>query len=79
VKARLTPLGYPRDDAHPMFVPHLTLARFRAPTDLRRLGAELGADPVGPAWRVEEIVLYESELRPEGARHTARARIPVGR
>jgi 2'-5' RNA ligase len=79
VEARLTPIGYPRDDEHPTFVPHLTLARFREPTDLRKLGAALGADPVGPAWDVDEIVLYESELRPEGARHTARARFSVGR
>jgi 2'-5' RNA ligase len=79
VQARLTPIGYPRDRAHPVFVPHLTLARFREPTDLRRLAADFGTDPVGAAWQVEQIVLYESELRAEGARHTARARVSVGR
>jgi 2'-5' RNA ligase len=79
VEARLTPIGHPRDGAHPVFVPHLTLARFREPTDLRPLAAEFGPDQVGAAWPVEEIVLYESELRAEGARHTARARFSVGR
>ncbi|MDQ1478129.1 MAG: 2,3-cyclic 3-phosphodiesterase [Actinomycetota bacterium] len=77
VEARLTPIGYGRDDRQPVFVPHLTLARFREPTDLRRLAAEFGPDPVGPSWEVEEMVLYESELRPEGARHTARTRVSV--
>jgi 2'-5' RNA ligase len=79
VEARLAPIGCERDDAHPVFVPHMTLARFREPTDLRRLVAQFGPDPVGPAWDVEEIVLYESELRPEGARHRARTRVSVGR
>jgi 2'-5' RNA ligase len=79
VAARLTPIGYERDDRQPNFVPHLTLARFREPIDLRPLCTALGPDPVGTEWDVEEIVLYESELLPEGARHTARARVPVGR
>jgi RNA 2',3'-cyclic 3'-phosphodiesterase len=73
VQARLAPLGYGRDRAPEEFVPHLTLARFREPTDLRKLGAVMGPEPVGPSWRAEEIVLYESVLRPQGARHVARA------
>jgi 2'-5' RNA ligase len=79
VEARLAPVGYERDDRGPRFVPHLTLARFREPIDLRPLCTALGPDPVGTEWEVEEIVLYESELRPDGARHTARTRVPVGR
>lgn len=79
VEARLAPIGYERDDRGPKFVPHLTLARFREPIDLRPLCTALGHDPVGTAWEVEEIVLFESELRPEGASHTARTSVPVGR
>jgi 2'-5' RNA ligase len=79
VERRLAPLGYERDDRDRPLRPHLTLARFRAPTDLRALCGDIGSDPVGPAWRVEEMVLYESELQPGGAQHTARTRLPVGR
>lgn len=76
VEHRLAPLGDARD-ARLQFVPHLTLARFREPTDLRALRSAFGPEPVGPAWRVDEVVLYESVLDPEGARHTARARFSV--
>jgi hypothetical protein len=40
--------------------------------------AAIGSGPVGPAWPVDEIVVFESFLRPQGARHVARARIPIG-
>lgn len=77
VERRLAPLGHVRDVREEKFLPHLTLARFREPTDLRPPCAAIGREPVGAAWRVDEIVLYESVLRPEGARHVARARIPT--
>jgi RNA 2',3'-cyclic 3'-phosphodiesterase len=78
VAARLGPLGYPRDDESKDFLAHLTIGRFREPTDLRPLCAQIGDEPVGPPWRADEVVLYESELTSEGAKHTERARIPVG-
>jgi 2'-5' RNA ligase len=79
VERRLAPLGHERDVRERSFRPHLTLARFREPTDLRPLCSKIGAEPVGPAWRVEHVVLYESVLRPRGAEHVARARVPTGR
>ena len=79
VERRLEPLGHERDDRGKPFRPHLTLARFREPTDLRTVCAGIGSDPVGPAWRVDEVVLYESVLHPRGAQHTARALLPIGR
>ena len=72
VEARLAPFGYRRDPAPEEFVAHLTLARFRAPTDLRELSAAIGSKPVGPSWTAEGVVLYESVLRPERAQHVAR-------
>jgi RNA 2',3'-cyclic 3'-phosphodiesterase len=75
VERRLAPLGLVRDVREEKFLPHLTLARFRAPTDLRTLCAAIGPEPVGGAWRVDKVVLYESMLRPQGARHVARAHI----
>jgi 2'-5' RNA ligase len=76
VESRLMPLGHGRDLGEQPFVPHLTLARFRVPADLRPLCAAIGPEPLGPLWPVEEVVLYESVLRREGAQHLARARVP---
>jgi 2'-5' RNA ligase len=79
VERRLAPLGHVRDVREKSFRPHLTLARFREPTDLRPLCSAIGPEPVGPAWRVDDLVLYESVLRPRGAQHVAWARVPTGR
>lgn len=57
------------------FHPHLTLARFRARTDVRELIAAIGSEPVGPEWEVDAVTVFESELHPEGARYFERATI----
>jgi 2'-5' RNA ligase len=76
VGALLTPLGYPPEAR--TYHPHVTLARCKAPTDLRPAVAALGAEPVGPAWTVEEVVLFESRTRREGAEYLERGRFPLG-
>jgi 2'-5' RNA ligase len=76
VEERLAPLGHARERGE-AFLPHLTLARHRTLTDLRRVCAAVGPEPVGPAWTVDEIVLFESELRTDGARHTVSARVAI--
>ncbi|MGD0705640.1 MAG: RNA 2',3'-cyclic phosphodiesterase [Trebonia sp.] len=43
------------------FTPHLTLARCRAPADVREIVATLGRYQ-GPGWTVEEIYLIRSSL-----------------
>lgn len=48
-------------DAGRRFRPHLTLARCRAPADVREIVASL-ADYQGPAWTAEEICLIRSRL-----------------
>jgi 2'-5' RNA ligase len=48
-------------DAYRVFTPHLTLARCRAPVDVREIVATLGRYR-GPAWTVEEIYLIRSTL-----------------
>jgi 2'-5' RNA ligase len=78
VAARLEPLGYERDAESKDFLPHLTVARFREPADLRPVCAEIGDDAVGPAWRAGEVILYESVLSSDGAQHTERARLSTG-
>jgi RNA 2',3'-cyclic 3'-phosphodiesterase len=57
---------------------HLTLARTKAPTDLRPLVEALGDAPVGSAWTAGEVVVYESRLRRAGAEYEPRAHIPLG-
>ncbi len=78
VEHRLARLGHVSDVPGQAFRPHLTLARFRAPTDLRPLCAAIGPEPVGPRWRVEDVVLFESVLRSQGAQHVPRAHVPTG-
>jgi 2'-5' RNA ligase len=78
VAERVGPLGYARDEDSKEFLAHLTIARYREPTDLRRLCSEIGGEAVGPAWRADEMILYESVVSSEGARHIERARFPTG-
>jgi 2'-5' RNA ligase len=73
VGERVAPLGHERE-ARP-FHAHLTLARLKAPADVRnRLGP---AEAVGDPWPVGEVLVYESRLRPSGAEYAARAAIPL--
>jgi 2'-5' RNA ligase len=71
----LTPLGY-EPEARP-YHPHLTLARWKAPTDARAVVKAVAPAPVGDAWRVDEIVLYESRLRAGGAEYVVRDVVPL--
>ena len=48
-------------DANRGFTPHVTLARCRAPVDVREIVARLGGHQ-GPSWTVEEIYLIRSTL-----------------
>lgn len=75
VGALLTPLGHEPDDRP--YHPHLTLARCKVPSDLRTAVAALGSEPVGQAWTVSEIVVFESQLRRSGAEYIPRARIAL--
>jgi 2'-5' RNA ligase len=75
VGALLGPRGYPPDDRD--HHPHVTLARCKAPTDLRPTLAALAPGPVGPDWTVDDIVLFESLTRATGAIYKERARFPL--
>jgi 2'-5' RNA ligase len=76
VGALLAPLGYAPEERE--YHPHLTLARWKAPADLREAVAALETGPVGPAWTVDEVVLFESFTRSTGAEHVERARFRLG-
>jgi 2'-5' RNA ligase len=64
----------PAEGGH--FTPHLTIARLRAPADVRALLAAVDG-PVGPAWTAEELVLFESRLHGAPPRYVPRARFPL--
>jgi RNA 2',3'-cyclic 3'-phosphodiesterase len=76
VGALLAPVGHP-PEARPYHA-HLTLARLKAPADLRPVVAALGSGPVGRAWTAEEVVLFRSKPGRGGSEYTARARFPLG-
>jgi len=73
VEAAVVRAGFPADER--AFRPHLTLGRVRD----RAHPAVATAGPLEPApFRVTEVVLYRSELSPEGALHTPVERMPLG-
>jgi 2'-5' RNA ligase len=76
VGALLAPVGYSPEDRP--YHAHLTLARLKAPTDVRPVVAAIGPGPVGQAWTAEEVVLFQSKTRRSGAEYTARARFRLG-
>ena len=57
------------------FAAHLTLGRLREPArvEIERLPA-----PESVAWTATEVVLYESRLAPDGARHVPLAHLALG-
>jgi len=57
------------------FAAHLTLGRLREPA---RVEIERLAPPTSVAWSVSEVVLYESRLAPDGARHVPLAHLALG-
>jgi 2'-5' RNA ligase len=61
VSAAARAAGAAPPDAYRGFTPHLTLARCRAPVDVREIVAALGRYR-GPEWTVEEIYLIRSAL-----------------
>jgi 2'-5' RNA ligase len=60
-------------DEHP-FRAHLTLARARTRRDVRAAVAALDACGASSPWTVDEVVLFDSDTRPDGAVHTEQAR-----
>ena len=75
VGAALGPLGYEPDrkELHA----HLTLARLKVPDDVRDVLAAIGPEPVGEAFSVGELVLYQSVLSPKGPTYTVLERFPL--
>ncbi len=70
VEEAMKPLGFTPE--HRAFKPHLTLGRVKGRQGLRRLQEGLLAEQAfeAEAFDVKELVLYKSDLRPEGAIYT---------
>ncbi|MAE95005.1 MAG: RNA 2',3'-cyclic phosphodiesterase [Deltaproteobacteria bacterium] len=73
VEAALVESGIPEESRR--FQAHLTLGRIR---NRRVPSLEAVGPPAESFWRVDEIVLYRSDLERDGARHTPLAQCPLG-
>jgi RNA 2',3'-cyclic 3'-phosphodiesterase len=74
INTLLKPLGF--EEERKSYHPHLTLARFREPQDIRECFDDLSqlTDVCSiERYTVKEVVLYSSKLSPQGATHTKRA------
>jgi len=61
------------------FTPHLTLARFNPPRDIREFAPDLvGASVASERFPVDRLVLYRSHLSPAGARYESLLDAPFG-
>ena len=76
VEAALEKVGFAREDRP--FKPHLTLARFERPHAKPALTAAIGGSSGGSfgSFEVSEFFLFESQLRPGGAKYFKLARFP---
>jgi RNA 2',3'-cyclic 3'-phosphodiesterase len=81
IEERIAPMGYPSEERG--FHPHLTLARSAREAhrdELALIGkeAEKGLGTLG-SWRIDEVSLMRSDLRPDGAVYTQVAKVPLDR
>jgi RNA 2',3'-cyclic 3'-phosphodiesterase len=77
VETAMIPFGFQPEDRP--FRPHLTLGRVRGRQHLLALQQMLLAQRefTAEAFDVTELVLYKSELRPDGARYTPQFKAPL--
>ena len=75
VNAALAEVGY--EVERRAFRPHVTLARLKVPGDVGSVLAAIGAELVGPSFRVEEVLLYQSRLSGTGATYSVLGRFPL--
>jgi 2'-5' RNA ligase len=65
--------GFPKEDR--AYRPHLTIARIRRPQNANRLAEiHLGFEFSNVALRLDELILFRSELSPKGSKYTAISR-----
>ena len=69
-------MGY--DTENRAFTPHMTVARASRPIAANSVVEKIGSEPIDPQWNVSEVLLFESDTRPDGAVHTVRRRFALG-
>jgi 2'-5' RNA ligase len=74
IEQALVPLGF-EPEGRP-WRGHVTLGRFRTRKRLR--ASSLDDEHIFGSFRAEEVVLFSSQLTPEGAVHTPVYRLPLG-
>ena len=77
IENAMSSLGFEREGRS--FVPHITLGRIKRPGRNRKMAAKLAAmsEYSFGSFTIREVVLFKSQLHPEGAIYTALARIPL--
>lgn len=75
--ARLAPLGFPRETRS--FKAHLTMGRAKGKVDPRSLVEAItaGAESASPAFPADRLILFKSDLKPDGAVHTPLREAPL--
>jgi RNA 2',3'-cyclic 3'-phosphodiesterase len=68
-------LGYEREAR--TFTPHMTVARSSRPRAVGPVVDAIDGGAIGPDWNVTEVVLFESDTRPDGAVHSVWRRIAL--
>jgi 2'-5' RNA ligase len=78
LEAALAALGFPPEDRP--FSPHLTLGRVKSPAGRTALSRSLVnlPPPGAPPFQVQEIILFRSNLTPQGATYLPLKVIPLG-
>lgn len=71
-------LDFYRRERHPSDVPHVTLARVKSVRNQGSLRAFLERKFSAPVMSIEKVVLYASELLPEGPKYTVVKEFPLG-
>lgn len=77
VEEELAQIGFPADSRR--FKAHLTIGRSKGSIDGKRLMAAFGELPdfESPRFTAASVILYQSQLRPQGAVYTALKEIPL--
>jgi len=68
-------LGHDREAR--AFTPHMTVARSSRPSAVGAVVDSIDVDRIDPDWQVNEVVLFESDTRPDGAVHSERRRLAL--
>jgi len=77
IESGLEKIGFPREKRK--FSPHITIARTKRDKNLHKLCRQMAASKLPSSnFRVNEVVIYQSILGPQGPKYIPVARCPLG-